>query len=68
VNFLLIFAVFAVLFVVSWPLAIAALILLPIFWLVALPFRLVGVVIGAVFAFLKALLYLPARLIGGRAR
>ncbi|TAF99510.1 MAG: hypothetical protein EAZ30_14535 [Betaproteobacteria bacterium] len=67
-KFLLIFAVFVVLFVVSWPLAIAALILLPIFWLVALPFRLLGVIIGAVFAFLKALLYLPARLIGGRAR
>lgn len=53
------------LFVISWPLALLVLILYPFVWLLSLPFRLVGVTLEAVFAFLKAILFLPARLLGG---
>ncbi len=50
----------------AWPLAIAVLILFPIFWVLSIPFRIVGVVFEALFAFLRALLLLPARLLGHR--
>ena len=53
-----------VLLVLCWPLAILALGLWPVVWLLALPFRLVGVTFSALFAFLHALLSLPARLLG----
>jgi hypothetical protein len=46
--------------------ALAALILLPIVWLVTIPFRLVGICTNAIFAFLRGLLFLPARLLGMR--
>jgi len=58
--------VWLLLFVVYWPLAIIALVLWPLLWLVALPFRLIGVAFTAVFALLQALLFLPARLLGWR--
>jgi hypothetical protein len=54
------------LFVLSWPLALLALVLAPFIWLLSLPFVLLGVAVGAVFALLKAVLYLPARLLGWR--
>ena len=63
---LILFVGWCILFVLSWPLAILVLVLLPIVWLISLPLRLVGICLGAVFAFLRALLYLPARLFGGR--
>ena len=53
-----------VLFVLCWSLALLALVLWPVVWLLSLPFRLMGIAIGAVFAFLRALLFLPARLLG----
>ena len=53
------------LLVVCWPLALLALVLYPFVWLLSLPFRLVGITLEAVFSFLKALLFLPARLLGG---
>jgi len=52
------------LFVLCWPLALAALVLWPVVWLLGLPFRLAGIALGAVFATLRALLFLPARLLG----
>jgi len=55
-----------ILFVLCWPLALLALPLLPLVWLISLPLRLVGITLGAVFAFLQALLFLPARLLGFR--
>jgi hypothetical protein len=55
------------LFVLCWPLALLALVLWPVIWLLALPFRLVGITFSALFAFLQALLFLPARLLGGRS-
>jgi len=55
-----------ILFVLCWPLAIVALVLWPVVWLLSLPFRVVGIAIGGVFALLRALLFLPARLLGAR--
>lgn len=52
------------LFVFCWPLAILALLLYPIIWLISLPFRLLGIAVEGVFTLLKALLMLPARLLG----
>ena len=62
---MLTFILWLLLFVVSWPLALLALVLYPVVWLLLLPFRLVGIAVGGVFAFLKAVLLLPARLLGG---
>lgn len=60
-----IFLLWCLLFALCWPLALLALVLAPLVWLVALPFRLVGLCIGATFAFIRAVLFLPARLLGG---
>jgi hypothetical protein len=51
------------LFIVCWPLALIALILWPLIWLISLPFRLIGITFDAIFAFLRAVLFLPARLL-----
>ena len=55
-----------ILFVLCWPLAIAVLLLYPLIWLILLPFRLIGIAVGGVFAFLRALIFLPARLLSAR--
>jgi hypothetical protein len=52
------------LFVLCWPLALAALVLWPLVWLLTLPFRLIGIAFEALFAALRAVLFLPARLLG----
>lgn len=65
---LLTLGVWCLLFVLCWPLAILALIAWPFVWLISLPFRLVGVTLSAVFAFVSAVLLLPARLLGGGRR
>jgi len=57
------FIAWIILFVLCWPLAIAALVLYPLFWLITLPFRLLGIAVGGVFQFLKAIIMLPARLL-----
>ena len=54
------------LLVVCWPLALIAIVLYPFIWLLSLPFRLVGVVVDGVFDLLRALVTLPARVLGGR--
>jgi hypothetical protein len=61
------FLLFLVLLVLCWPLALLALVLYPIVWLLLLPFRLVGIALEGVFALLRAVILLPARLLGGRA-
>lgn len=63
---LFVFIAWCVLFVLSWPIALVALILFPIIWLLLLPFRLLGIAVGGVFALIKAVLYLPARVLGHR--
>jgi hypothetical protein len=60
------FLIWLILFVLCWPLALAALILWPVLWLLTLPFRLVGVVVDGVFELLRSVILLPARLIGSR--
>ena len=60
------FLLWLLLFFLCWPLALLALVLYPIVWLFLLPFRLVGIAVGGVLAFLKAVLFLPARLLGAR--
>lgn len=57
-----------ILFVLSWPLALLVLIAWPLVWLLSLPFRLVGIAVEGVFSFLRALVLLPARLLGYRPR
>ena len=57
-----------ILFVLCWPIALLALLLWPLVWLICLPFRLLGIAVDAVFALLRALLFLPARLLGHRDR
>jgi len=66
---LILFVGWCILFVLCWPLAMLALILLPIVWLLSLPLRLIGITVQAAFALIRALLFLPARLLGfGRCR
>ncbi|MBK7259322.1 MAG: hypothetical protein IPI01_16255 [Ignavibacteriae bacterium] len=60
------FLLWILLFIVCWPLALLALILYPIVWLLTLPFRLIGITVDAIFSFLKALLMLPSRVLGGK--
>jgi hypothetical protein len=60
------FLLWVLLLVVCWPLALLALVAWPFVWLLSLPFRLVGITFSALFAFLRALLFLPARVLGGR--
>lgn len=62
------FLLWLLLFVLAWPLALVALILYPIVWVIAFPFRLIGISVEAVFDLIGAVLRLPARLLGGRPR
>jgi hypothetical protein len=55
-----------ILLVICWPLALVVLILYPLAWLIALPFRVVGITVDAVFDLFKALIRLPAKVLGGR--
>jgi len=64
VKALILFVGWCILFVLCWPLAILALILFPIVWLLSLPLRLIGISVGAAFALIRALLFLPSRLLG----
>jgi hypothetical protein len=59
------FLVWLLLLVVCWPLALLALILYPLFWLLSIPFRLLGIAVEGVFALLKAIILLPARVLRG---
>jgi hypothetical protein len=59
------FLLWCLLLVVCWPLALLALLLWPLVWLVALPFRLLGIAVGGVFELLRAIIMLPARVLGG---
>ena len=59
------FFLWAVLLVICWPVALLALVVYPIIWLILLPFRLLGIVVEGVFEFLRALVMLPARVLGG---
>jgi hypothetical protein len=59
------FLLWLILLVLCWPLALLALVLYPLVWLLLLPFRLVGIAVGGVLAFVKAVIFLPARILRG---
>jgi hypothetical protein len=63
---LILFIGWCILFVLCWPLALLAVILFPLVWLISLPLRLIGITLEAIFALLRAALFLPARLLGAR--
>ena len=60
------FLLWCILFVLCWPLALIGLLLYPLVWLLMLPFRLVGIAVGGVLALVKAIVFLPARVLGHR--
>jgi hypothetical protein len=57
------FLLWCILFVLCWPLALLALILYPLVWLILIPFRLLGIAVGGVLELVKAIITLPARVI-----
>jgi hypothetical protein len=62
------FLLWLIVLFLCWPLALLALVLYPIVWLLLLPFRLIGVGVQGVFELLRAIVMLPARMLGGPAR
>jgi len=62
------FLLWLVLLFFCWPLALLALILFPVAWLVLLPFRILGIAVEGVFELLRAIIFLPARILGGGRR
>lgn len=64
-KFLLILLLWGILLVLCWPLALLLIVLWPFLWLLSIPFRIVAIAVEAVLRFVKALLFLPARLLGG---
>jgi hypothetical protein len=61
------FLLWCLLLAVCWPLALLALVLFPLVWLLVLPFRLAGAVVEGALALIRALVFLPARLLGHRS-
>jgi len=60
------FLLWCILLVICWPLALLALVIYPIVWLLLLPFRIVGITVHGVFALLRAILFLPVKVLRGR--
>ncbi|MFL6547447.1 MAG: hypothetical protein ACJ8OJ_02065 [Povalibacter sp.] len=65
-RFLILTVLWCLLLVVAWPLALVLLVFMPILWLLSIPFRIVGALLDGVIAFVRALFFLPARLLGHR--
>jgi hypothetical protein len=57
------FLLFCILFVLCWPVALAAVVLYPLVWLILLPFRVVGIAVGGVLELVSAVIFLPVRVI-----
>jgi hypothetical protein len=62
------FLLWCILLVICWPLALLALLIYPLVWIVLLPFRIVGFAVGGVLELVKAIIFLPARVLSGRVR
>jgi hypothetical protein len=62
------FLLWCILLVLCWPLALLAVVLYPLVWLVLLPFRIVGFAVGGALELVKAIIFLPARVLRGRIR
>jgi len=60
------FLLWLILLIVCWPLALLALVLWPVVWLLAIPFRLLGIAVEGVFELLRSIILLPARVLRGR--
>lgn len=67
-KFLMLFVGWCILVVLCWPLALLAAVLLPVVWILSIPFRLLAAVVNGVLAFIKAVFLLPARLLGYRSQ
>lgn len=65
-GFLFLLAAWFILFMIAWPVALVLIVLLPFVWLISLPFRIVGIVVEAMLALIRAILFLPARILGVR--
>ena len=65
-QFVLVVIAWCLLFVIAWPIAIALVFLLPLLWLLSIPFRIFGALVEALLAFIKAIFFLPARILGHR--
>jgi hypothetical protein len=63
-KFLLVVLLWVLLLVVCWPLAVLLLMAWPVLWLLSIPFRILGAAVEALLALIKALLFLPARILG----
>ncbi|MCK4655682.1 MAG: hypothetical protein KAT85_01585 [candidate division Zixibacteria bacterium] len=59
------FLLWCILLVFCWPVAVLAILLYPLVWLLLLPFRLVGFAVNGVLEFIKAIIFLPSRVLGG---
>jgi hypothetical protein len=62
------FLLWIILFLLCWPLALLAIVAYPLVWLLLLPFRLLGIAVNGVFELLRAIVFLPARILGGKPR
>ena len=62
------FLLWIIVFIFCWPLALMALVLYPIIWLLLLPFRILGIAVGGVLELVKAIIFLPARILRGPSR
>ena len=62
------FLLWCILLFLCWPLALLALVLYPLVWILMLPFRLLGIAVGGVFELLRSLITLPARILSGPRR
>jgi hypothetical protein len=65
-HFMFTFLIWLLMFFLCWPLALLALIIYPFVWLLLLPFRIVGIAVGGVLELLRAILFLPARVLRPR--
>ncbi len=64
--FLFIILAFAILFAISWPIALFLMVLVPFLWLLSIPFRIVGIVLEALLGLIRQLLLIPSRILGHR--
>jgi hypothetical protein len=62
------FLLWCILLILCWPLALLALVLYPIVWLLLIPFRIIGIAVTGVLEFIRAVILLPARVLGGPSR
>jgi hypothetical protein len=65
-KLLVILLLWALLLAIAWPLALLILVLWPLLWLLSIPFRIIGALMEALLAFVRSILFLPARLLGYR--